>query len=69
MGGNKTEAILTFIEDFVEKNHFSPTVREIREGLDFSSTSVVEYHLRKLEQAGDITRAKHKARSIVLKED
>ena len=50
-----------------EKEHQRPpTVREIREECNISSTSLVDYHLRQLEQKGFIVREKGKARGIIL---
>ena len=56
----KQEQILKFIED-----NPRPTIREIRDGLGFSSTSVTAHHVRKLQAAGHITW-NGKARSIEL---
>lgn len=65
---NKTEAILTFIQEFIAVHEYPPSVREIQQGLDISSTSVVNYHLKKLEALGAIERTPNRARSIVIKE-
>lgn len=60
----RTDEVLDFIEDFIDKNGYPPVVREIGDGCDISSTSVVDYHLRKLEKYGYISRKSNKARTI-----
>ena len=42
-----------------DKGH-GPTIRQIMDDCYVSSTSVVEYHLRKLEEQGRIERPKNK---------
>lgn len=58
--------ILAFIRDFVSRNPYPPTVREIAKGCKISSTSVVDYNLSVLEAEGHLTRIPHVSRGIVL---
>ena len=58
---SKTEQILDYLRT---RDGIPPTVREIRDALDISSTSVVFYHLDKLEEQGLISRQPGKARTI-----
>lgn len=52
-----TKRVHEFIVAFMEENDgLSPTIREIGDATDISSTSVVSYHLGKLERAGVIWR-------------
>ncbi len=47
--------ILQFVVDFKRRNDgCSPSLREIAEGCGICSTSVVRYHLDKLEAAGQL---------------
>jgi len=55
-----------FIEAYLDRHQKPPTLQEIGDALDISSTSGVYKLLRKLEQKGWIEREKHKARSIQL---
>ena len=56
-GDAKSAAIFGYIAGYkTEHDGLSPNVREICRALDISSTSIVAYHLRRLEAAGDITR-------------
>ena len=52
MVSEKQKNILNFINIFIEKNGFAPSVREICEGVSLKSTSTVQYHLEKLIQSG-----------------
>lgn len=56
--------IFEFLKDFQEKNQKPPSVREIAEFFGFSSTSTVNYYLKKLQQRGLITLEGRKARNI-----
>jgi len=61
--------ILATIREWVTRYHFPPTVREIQKAIGASSTSVVFYHLNKLERLGRIRRDKSvsgRARNITL---
>ncbi len=63
---SKQLIVLDFIKEFIAKNGFSPTIREISEGLGLKSHSTVQEHLRKLTIAGLITIDKNKSRTIEL---
>ncbi len=55
------EFILRFCED---NNGLPPSHSDIVDGLELSSTSVVNYHLRKLEEAGKIERLNYHSRNM-----
>lgn len=59
-------AILDYIEQFLIKNDYPPTIRDIQSGLDISSTSVVDYNLKVLEGRNLIRRNRHISRGIEL---
>ncbi len=52
------EQILAVIGKWLETRGIPPTVREIQKAVQASSTSVVDYHLRRLERLGYISRAR-----------
>lgn len=56
--------ILNIIKNFISINGFAPTVREIAKYAGLKSTSTVQGHLDKLEQAGYIKRNKLMPRTI-----
>ena len=60
--------ILSCIEDFVHEHGYPPAIREIQDKLDISSTSVVAYNLRALENKGLIDRDGKVSRGIKLKQ-
>ena len=49
-----TDQVLDYIKEFIEENPYPPTRRDIMVGLGISSTSVVQYHLGKLVEAGEV---------------
>jgi repressor LexA len=58
--------ILQFMEQYVERHGFPPTIREIGQATAINSTSVVNYNLNKLVQAGYLTRSGRVSRGIRL---
>ena len=56
--------VLDFITEFIRKNQYSPTVREIGAGLYMSSPATVFTHITDLETLGYITQVKGKNRTI-----
>lgn len=62
----KEDIILEYIGDYINKHNYSPSIRDIVRGCGMSSTSVVNYHLNKLEDKKIITRERNKARTIVI---
>jgi repressor LexA len=62
----RQEAMLAYIEDFIEQHSYPPTIRDIQRDLDISSTSVVDYNLNALEQRNFIRRNRNISRGIEL---
>jgi repressor LexA len=62
----RQQAILQFIEYFLDENDYPPTIRDIQSELDISSTSVVDYNLKALEARGLIRRNSKISRGIEL---
>jgi repressor LexA len=58
--------VLRFIHERVEDKGYPPTVREIGEAVNLSSTSTVHGHLSRLEKKGWIQRDPTKPRAIEL---
>lgn len=58
--------ILRFIENYIIDHHYPPTIREIGDRLRISSTSVVNYNLNKLQEAGLIERDGQVSRGLKL---
>ncbi len=63
---DKPERILAYLRDYFAKYHYPPSVRDIVEGCNLSSTSVADYNLKILEREGHIRRDRERARTISL---
>ncbi len=64
---DKQQRILQFVETFIEDHDYPPSIRDIQQGCDISSTSVVDYNLKRLAERG-LLRLGHEglSRSIRL---
>jgi len=62
----RQQKIVDFIRRFWKDYHYPPTVRDIVNGCDISSTSVVDYNLAILEREGYIKRHSGISRGIEL---
>ena len=62
----KQTRILEFIRSFIDDHDYPPSIRQIQEACDISSTSVVDYNLRALEKSGQIRRDRDVSRGIEL---
>lgn len=60
----KQADILDFLKEFLQEKDYPPSIRDIQEGCRISSTSVVDYNLRKLEEKGLIRRDREVSRGI-----
>lgn len=61
---SKQMAVLRFIYERVNEKGYPPTVREIGEAVDLSSTSTVHGHISRLEKKGYIQKDPTKPRAI-----
>ncbi|KPK48278.1 MAG: LexA family transcriptional regulator [Dehalococcoidia bacterium SM23_28_2] len=64
----KQQSILRFIRQFIDEHDYPPSIRQIQDGCGISSTSVVDYNLKKLEGDGYIRRDREVSRAIELLE-
>ena len=56
--------IKNFIEDFVEKNDYSPSVRDVCDGLSIKSTATAFKYIQKLNDLGHIVKVSKITRAI-----
>lgn len=63
---SKQQDVAYFIRRFLMDCGYPPTVRDIQAGCRISSTSVVDYYLKKLEKDGYIRRHREVSRGIEL---
>lgn len=68
MNKQKCDEILGFVREYIQENGISPSVREICEGTNISSTSTVHRYLHKLKEDGRITMHEGRNRTIVMTE-
>jgi repressor LexA len=64
----KQQSILHFIRQFIDEHDYPPSIRQIQDACKISSTSVVDYNLKKLEGDGYIRRDREVSRAIELLE-
>ena len=62
----KQRRIFDYISRFIDDHDYPPSIRQIQEACDISSTSVVDYNLRILERVGYIRRDREVSRAIEL---
>ena len=66
MGNSPNFARLHDVMTVIRNSEIPPTMREIMEATDITSTSVANYYLNILEKLGLIERRRGKARGIIL---
>jgi len=62
----KQKELLTFIEGFIAEHGYSPSYREIMNGLNYNSVATVALHVNSLIKRGHLRKQEHSARSLEL---
>lgn len=62
----KQRQLLTFIESFINEHGYSPSYREIMNGLNYTSVATVSLHINNLIKRGHIRKTDHSARSLEI---
>ena len=60
--------ILAFVRDYWQEWGYAPSMRDVRDGLGFSSTSVVRYKLVRLRMDGLVEFDSKRARTLRVRE-
>lgn len=60
----KQKELLTYIEEFINENGYSPSYREIMVGLGYSSVATVAKHISNLVTRGHLLKRENSARSL-----
>ena len=60
----KQREILAFIEAFIGEHGYSPSYREIMNGLNYTSVATVALHVNSLIKRGHLRKRDHSARSL-----
>ena len=63
---NKQKQIYDYLCQYIQKNDFAPTLREIASAMGVSSVATIHEHLTALEEKGLIRRSKGKNRSLEI---
>lgn len=64
----KQENFLSFLKEYLQERGYPPTIRELMDGLGFSSPSIVKKYLDTLERKGYIRRKYNSPRAIEVVE-
>jgi repressor LexA len=64
----KQKELLSFIEAFIAEHGYSPSYREIMQGLNYSSVATVSLHVNNLIKRGHLHKRDHSARSLEVVE-
>ncbi len=60
----KQRELLTFIEEFIAEHGYSPSYREVMNGLRYTSVSTVATHINSLISRGHLRKRDNSARSL-----
>ncbi|MGH8466821.1 MAG: LexA family protein [Pseudomonas sp.] len=60
----KQYELLGFIEHFIAEHGYSPSYREIMNGLQYTSVATVSLHINNLIKRGHLVKRSHSARSL-----
>ena len=60
----KQRLLLTYIEGFIKEHGYSPSYREIMNGLNYNSVATVALHVNNLIKRGHLRKRDHSARSL-----
>jgi len=62
----KQKELLEFIEKFIAEKGYSPSYREVMNGLNYNSVATVSLHINNLIKRGHLLKRDHSARSLEL---
>jgi SOS-response transcriptional repressor LexA len=60
----KQQQLLGFIQEFIAEHGYSPSYREIMNGLNYNSVATVALHVNSLIKRGHLQKRDHSARSL-----
>lgn len=62
----KQKALMDYIETFISENGYSPSYREIKNGMNYGSVASVAVHVNNLIKRGHLRKRDRSARSLEL---
>lgn len=60
----KQRELLTFISNFIDEHGYSPSYREIMNGLNYTSVATIALHVNNLIKRGHLQKRENSARSL-----
>lgn len=60
----KQKALLDFISEFITQHGYSPSYREIKDGMNYNSVATVALHINNLVKRGHLVKRENAARSL-----
>ena len=60
----KQKALLDYIATFIAEHGYSPSYREIKNGMQYNSVATVALHINSLVKRGHLIKREHAARSL-----
>jgi repressor LexA len=60
----RADQIITFVDEFINENGYSPSVREIADGIGLASPGSVQGTLQQMIKLGYLTGAPERSRTI-----
>lgn len=60
----KQREVLNFIEDFTYVHGYSPSYREIMQGLEYNSVATIALHVGNLIKRGHLSKRENSSRSL-----
>lgn len=60
----RSDLVFDYLRQYITAHGWAPTLREIGEAVGISSTSVVVWHLKRLQREGRIERGTGRQRAI-----
>ncbi|MBI4215175.1 MAG: transcriptional repressor LexA [Parcubacteria group bacterium] len=62
----RQKEVIDFIEEYVDKKGYAPSLADIKKRLKFASVSTAHFHVSKLQGGGYLEKIQHKARAISI---
>jgi len=62
----KQKQLLTYVEEFIDSHGYSPSYREIMQGLNYTSVATISLHINSLISRGHLGKRNRSARSLYL---
>jgi len=62
----RQKQVLDFVQAYIDRHGYAPTLHEIGRHLRLSSVATVHKHLRRLEEKGAIKRLTHQSRALAV---